>query len=108
MRFHNINIRNILQEAMNYGGVIVDVRTKEEFEQGHIPMAMNLPLEEIQAESVSLPKEKVILVYCKNGGKSAMAASVLGNMGYRVINTVGGITAYKGPLTRSKCVKRFD
>ena len=49
MRFHNINIRNILSEALNYGGIIVDVRTSEEFAKSHIPMAINLPLEEIQA-----------------------------------------------------------
>ena len=46
MRFHNINIRNILSEALNYGGIIVDVRTSEEFAKSHIPMAINLPLEE--------------------------------------------------------------
>ena len=38
MRFHNINIRNILSEALNYGGIIVDVRTSEEFAKSHIPM----------------------------------------------------------------------
>ena len=42
MRFHNINIRNILREALNYGGIIVDVRTSEEFAKSHIPMAINL------------------------------------------------------------------
>lgn len=67
MRFHNINIRNILSEALNYGGIIVDVRTSEEFAKSHIPMAINLPLEEIQAGNISLPKGKVILVYCANG-----------------------------------------
>ena len=56
MRFHNINIRNILSEALNYGGIIVDVRTSEEFAKSHIPMAINLPLEEIQAGNISLPK----------------------------------------------------
>lgn len=67
MRFHNINIRNILREALNYGGIIVDVRTSEEFAKSHIPMAINLPLEEIQAGNISLPKGKVILVYCATG-----------------------------------------
>ncbi|MBO5388131.1 MAG: rhodanese-like domain-containing protein, partial [Lachnospiraceae bacterium] len=47
MRFHNINIRNILQEALNYGGIIVDVRSQEEFKKGHIPMAINIPIEDI-------------------------------------------------------------
>ena len=102
MRFHNINIRNILSEALNYGGIIVDVRTSEEFAKSHIPMAINLPLEEIQAGNISLPKGKVILVYCENGGASTLAARILTDKGYKVINTVGGISGYRGALTRQK------
>lgn len=98
MRFHNINIRNILREALNYGGIIVDVRTSEEFAKSHIPMAINLPLEEIQAGNISLPKGKVILVYCANGGGSTLAAKILTEKGYKVINMVGGISGYRGAL----------
>ena len=101
MRFHNINIRNILSEALNYGGIIVDVRTSEEFAKSHIPMAINLPLEEIQAGNISLPKGKVILVYCANGGGSTLAAKILTEKGYKVINTIGGISGYRGALTKT-------
>lgn len=100
MRFHNINIRNILSEALNYGGIIVDVRKKEDFLIGHIPMAINLPLEEIQKGNVSLPKGKIILLYCENGGASALAAKILSEKGYRVINAVGGIRGYRGALSK--------
>lgn len=102
MRFHNINIRNILSEALNYGGIIVDVRGSEEFAKSHIPMAINLPLEQIQAGNISLPRGKVILVYCTNGGSSALAANILAEKGYKVINTIGGLHSYKGALTKSK------
>ena len=71
MRFHNTSIRNILSEALNYGGIIVDVRSREEFSKCHIPMAINLPLEEIREGKISLPKGKIILLYCENGGGSA-------------------------------------
>lgn len=100
MRFHNINIRNILSEALNYGGIIVDVRSQEDFAISHIPMAINLPLEEIQQDSISLPKGKVILVYCENGGGSALAARILSEKGYKVINTIGGLREYRGALTK--------
>lgn len=100
MRFHNINIRNILSEALNYGGIIVDVRSQEDFAISHIPMAINLPLEEIQQGSISLPKGKVILVYCENGGGSALAARILSEKGYKVINTIGGLREYRGALTK--------
>lgn len=100
MRFHNINIRNILSEALNYGGIIVDVRSAEEFAISHIPMAINLPLSEIENGNITLPKTKIILVYCENGGASTMAARILSDRGYRVINTVGGLRDYKGALTK--------
>lgn len=100
MRFHNTNIRNILSEALNYGGIIVDVRSKEDFGKSHIPMAINLPLKDIQEGNISLPKGKVILVYCENGGGSALAARILSEKGYRVINTVGGLKEYKGALAK--------
>lgn len=100
MRFHNINIRNILSEALNYGGIIVDVRNTEDFAVSHIPMAINLPLSEIEKGNITLPRTKIILVYCENGGASTMAARILSDKGYKVINTVGGLKEYRGALTR--------
>ncbi len=101
MRFHNISIRNILSEALNYGGIIVDVRKNSEFAKGHIPMAINLPLEDIQSGSYSLPKTKVLILYCENSGKSSLAAKLLSERGFSVINTIGGLKEYKGPLTKA-------
>ena len=85
---------------MNYGGIMVDVRGRDEFKKGHIPMAINVPVEDITAGNVSLPKSKVILVYCESGGRSTMAAKELAAMGYKVINAVGGLMDYKGALTK--------
>lgn len=100
VRFQNINIRNILNDALNYGGIIVDVREREDFAKSHIPMAINLPLEDIQKGKFSLPKGKIILLYCENGGGSAIAAKILADQGYKTINAVGGLKAYNGALTR--------
>lgn len=102
MRFHNIPIRDIMQEAVRYGGVIVDVRTEEEFLTGHIPMAINVPLQNIQNGTHNLPKNKVLLIYCQYGGGSAFASRVLAQSGYKVINTVGGIAQYKGALSKNR------
>lgn len=100
MKFQNTNIRNILNEALNYGGIIVDVRDRADFAVSHVPMAINLPLEDIQQGNISLPRGKVIILYCENGGKSAMAARILADKGYKVVNTVGGLKEYRGALTR--------
>ncbi|MFR5029653.1 MAG: rhodanese-like domain-containing protein [Coprococcus sp.] len=54
--FTSIPIRNIIHEAVARGGIIVDVRSREEFASGHIPMAINVPLEQIEEGAYSLPR----------------------------------------------------
>lgn len=102
MSFQNINIRNIQREALTRGGIIVDVRERDKFIEGHIPMAINLPLEDIQNNKITLPKNKVIIVYCETGGSSALAAKLLSDTGYHVLNAVGGIRAYRGALSKTR------
>lgn len=102
MRFHNISIKNILKEALNYEAILVDVRSRDNFAKGHIPMAINIPLELIQEGHYSLPRGKVLIVYCENGGGSTRAARIFADKGYKVINTIGGLREYKGPLTKNR------
>ncbi len=102
MRFHSIPIRDILKEAVHYGGLIVDVRSSEEFLNGHIPMAINVPIDDIKNGNYSLPKGKHLLLYCKYGGASALASKLLSEAGYQVINTVGGLVQYRGALSSKK------
>lgn len=65
--------------------VIVDVRTKEEYEDSHLKEAINIPYNEIN-ENTELDKEKTILVYCRSGNRSGIAYNVLKNLGYDVYN----------------------
>lgn len=78
---------NSIMADGNY--IIVDVRTKEEYEELHIKDAINIPLDEIN-DSISLDKTKKILVYCKSGNRSEKAFASLLNLGYDVYN-LGGI-----------------
>ncbi|MDE5630108.1 MAG: rhodanese-like domain-containing protein [Bacilli bacterium] len=79
-----------LDSIMSNGNyIIVDVRTKEEYEEEHIKDAINIPLDEID-DSISLDKSKKILVYCRSGNRSEKAFASLLNMGYDVYN-LGGI-----------------
>jgi thiosulfate sulfurtransferase len=100
MRFHSINIRDIISEAMATGGVVVDVRERGDFAKSHIPMAVNVPMSAIQNGTFSLPKNRTLILYCETGGRSAMAAKLLSEKGYVVVNTIGGIREYKGGLTK--------
>jgi len=72
---------------------IVDVRTKEEYDQGHIPSAMLLPNTELGKQAaVSLPdKDATILVYCRSGNRSKSASLELLQMGYSKVYDFGGI-----------------
>lgn len=80
--------------------VILDVRTLEEFNTGHIPDAVSLPIEEIEdAVAHMIPyKGEIILVYCRSGARSADAAVILTEMGYRNVFDFGGIIDWTGEI----------
>lgn len=73
--------------------VILDVRTQEEYDAGHIPGAILIPDYEIKsrAEEILTDKEQLILVYCRSGNRSKKAAAQLENLGYTNIKEFGGI-----------------
>lgn len=83
--------------------IILDVRTQTEYESGHIPGAVCLPIDDIHenAESVqaTLPdKHQVLLIYCYAGRRAVEAAQLLSSMGYRNAYEFGGIVDWKGPV----------
>ena len=75
------------------GYIILDVRTQEEYDQGHIPGAIVISHEEIaeKAEGVLMDKNQLILVYCRSGRRSKIAAEALVELGYTNIKEFGGI-----------------
>ena len=75
------------------GYIILDVRTQEEYDQGHIPGAIVISHEEIaeKAEDVLTDKDQLILVYCRSGRRSKLAAEALVELGYTNIKEFGGI-----------------
>ena len=75
------------------GYIILDVRTQEEYDQGHIPGAIVTSHEEIaeKSEDVLTDKDQLILVYCRSGRRSKIAAETLVELGYTNIKEFGGI-----------------
>ena len=75
------------------GYIILDVRTQEEYDEAHIPGAIVIPNTEIEARAESeLPdKDQMILVYCRSGRRSKLAADILVELGYTNIYEFGGI-----------------
>ena len=82
------------------GHIIVDVRRDDEFAEGHIPGAICIPVESIEDEMPEeLPdKEQIILIYCRSGRRSKVAAAKLGAMGYSNIYEFGGILDWTGEV----------
>ena len=80
--------------------LIVDVRTPEEYAQGHIPGAVNVPNESIGTEppALLLDKNQLIMVYCRSGNRSKQASQKLADMGYSNVMEFGGITDWEGEI----------
>lgn len=83
---------------------ILDVRTQEEFDEGHIQGAILLPYDAITAETAAetLPnQEKTVLVYCRTGRRSEVAAKRLIDLGYTAVYDFGGITTdWRGAVVK--------
>ena len=75
------------------GYIILDVRTQEEYDQGHISGAILIPDTDIKtrAEELLTDKDQLILVYCRSGRRSKKAAEILVELGYTNIKEFGGI-----------------
>jgi len=78
--------------------LLIDVRTPGEYSGGHIPTAINNPVSEIGANPPALPKEQLLIVYCRSGNRSGQAAGILRNLGYTNIVDFGGIYRWEGEL----------
>lgn len=80
--------------------IIVDVRSQDEFETGHIPGAVCIPNETIKEEApAELPDpDQIILVYCRSGNRSRLAAEKLASLGYTNVYEFGGIRDWTGEI----------
>ena len=91
-------ITTIMQENTNY--IILDARTIEEYNEGHIPNAICIPNETIdETVTTKLPnKDQLILIYCRSGNRSKQAALKLQQLGYTNLVEFGGIVDWDGPI----------
>ena len=73
--------------------IILDTREQDEFDSGHIPGAILIPYTEIENKAIELipDKDKLILVYCRSGRRSKIAAESLAKLGYTNVKEFGGI-----------------
>ena len=84
------------------GYIIIDARTQEEYNQGHIPGAILIPEYEIAdcAEKELPDKDQLILVYCRSGRRSKIAAEELAKLGYANVKEFGGIIDWEYEIVK--------
>ena len=98
--FKQPDINQGVQEFKNAAGaVLLDVRTPQEYREGHIPGSQNVPLQQLdKVEEVTENKDTILYVYCHSGARSRQAVSLLNHMGYPNVHNIGGIAAYSGKV----------
>jgi len=74
------------RKAVENGAMIIDVRSKKEYNLGHIKGSVNIPIAYVDKMYNSLPRDKELVVYCHSGSRSAIAARLLREQGWTVHN----------------------
>lgn len=94
----NSGVRSFLSTE---GAVLLDVRTPQEYAEGHIEGSINIPLQSIETtETVIKDKDTPLFVHCRSGARSAQATGILKRMGYTKAEDIGGILSYRGKIVR--------
>jgi rhodanese-related sulfurtransferase len=74
---------------------VLDVRTPQEFAEGHVPGAVNVPYDQVASRLAEVPKDKDVVLYCRSGRRAGLAADVLAAQGYtRLSHLEGDMTAW--------------
>ena len=93
--------KGLKEYAEKEKALLLDVRTPQEYREGHIPGSKNVPLQQLdKISSVADNKNIPLFVYCYSGGRSRQATAMLQHMGYTNVQNIGGIAAYQGKVER--------
>jgi rhodanese-related sulfurtransferase len=83
------------------GAQVIDVRTTGEYQLGHIPGSINVPVDELAAKAASWNKDGSYVVYCASGARSATAQETMKSMGFKnVADLTGGIATWTGQVEK--------
>lgn len=93
------------KELVDQGTVMIDVRELSEWNHGHAPGALHLPMSMIQDHLHKVPRDADVVICCRSGSRSSAVVSFLQNNGYSAINMKGGMAAWHArglPVVSSK------
>lgn len=100
--FAGRNINDGVEEFMRTSGaMLLDVRTREEYDDGHVQDSVNIPLDKISSFAGKVPvKSTPLFVYCYSGARSGQAVDYLKRQGYTNVKNIGGIASFRGKVVR--------
>ena len=90
-----IDVEKVLATPEAERPYLVDVRTSQEFSQGAIPGAVNIPVDELRSRLSELPRDQPIVVYCQVGQRGYLATRILLQTGFQAVNNGGGYKTFK-------------
>ncbi len=96
------SIQEYIEEAKKReGSIILDVRTPEEYADGHVEGSINLPLHEMKKIGTVIPDQSApVYVYCLSGARSRRSAALMSHMGYTDVTDMGGLMEQEVPLVK--------
>lgn len=88
------------ERLLSENALVIDVRTAQEFQSGHIQNAVNIPYDVIgsRIQGVTQDKDREIVVYCRSGRRSGIALETLKGMGYQNVRNAGGYETLRKQL----------
>lgn len=89
-----------LIDSENDEYILIDVRSKSEYDSGHIPTAVNIPHTKIQENIKKIPSDKLVIVYCKVGARAGAARDKLLGLGYKDVINFGGTYSWNYELVK--------
>lgn len=90
-----MDVEAVLAAPADQRSFVVDVRTPLEFAAGHMPNAMNIPVDELRARLDELPRDREIAAYCQVGQRGYLATRILRQAGFSAANIGGGYKTYR-------------
>ncbi|TQF15109.1 rhodanese-like domain-containing protein [Myxococcus llanfairpwllgwyngyllgogerychwyrndrobwllllantysiliogogogochensis] len=89
-------VRDEAHRWVDAGATLVDVRTPEEFAAGHLPGAVNIPVDDLSQRLQELgPPENPLVIYCRSGGRSARAEKLLKEQGFQQVLNLGPMSTWE-------------
>lgn len=102
MKINSLRINDLPMISSDPGSLLIDLRSPDDYRNSHLPSAINLPFESWQdnPDALNIYRNRHMYLYCEHGNVSILAARILSEAGYQVVNLTGGIRSYHGCCLR--------